>query len=249
LFPVVDLRASRVLGYGNLNSAVAENMRTGFIRLAATECVAILECALEVVALALTILLVARLARYGVDTFSDALGRLRKVPAAASILLKLFVIVLVIAVGTSLIAMVPVLLYVPWHISMHSGMHPPLKWVSMLSIDAGRLLFVLCIMPFLLDFVAHFLQRPSLEEDRPKGLLGQALSYGVIAVAVEIGLGLLLRPLQMHLGASHTGGSAICQTLMGLAVNLITSLPTIVCVVAVAMMMSAEEPVTETEPA
>jgi hypothetical protein len=36
---------------------------------------------------------------------------------------------------------------------------------------------------------------------------------------------------------------------MGLAVNLITSLPTIVCVVAVAMMMSAEEPVTETEPA
>jgi hypothetical protein len=43
-------------------------------------------------------------------------------------------------------------------------------------------------------------------------------------------------------------GAVIWQTLIGLATNLITSLPTIVCVVAIVLLaMGAEEPVTEVE--
>jgi hypothetical protein len=43
-------------------------------------------------------------------------------------------------------------------------------------------------------------------------------------------------------------GDLIRQSLIGLATNLITSLPTIVCVVAIVLLvMGAEEPVTEVE--
>ena len=251
LYPVVDPRALRASGHGDMNSALAESMRASFLRLGAMECVAILECSLKIVVLALTVLLVAQVVRYGTDAFSDAMERLRKVPAVTSTLLKLFLLVLVIGVGTTLIATVPVLLYAPWQVRMHGALSfTPgfLRWGRILSTDVGRLLFVLCVMPFFLSFVAHFLQRPPADEDAHQGLLGRALGYGTVAFAVEVALGLLLHPLQVQFAGSHAVGAVIWQTLIGLATNLITSLPTIVCVVAIVLLaMGAEEPVTEVE--
>jgi hypothetical protein len=123
-----------------------------------------------------------------------------------------------------------------------------LRWGRILSVDVGRLLFVLCVMPFFLRFVAHFLQRSSSDEDAPKGLLGRALGYGAVAVVAEAALGLLMRPLQMQLAGTSGVGDLIRQSLIGLATNLITSLPTIVCVVAIVLLaMGAEEPVAEVE--
>ena len=251
LYPVVDLRALRASGHGDMNSALAESMRASFLRLGAMECVAIVEYALKIVVLALTVLLVAQVARYGADTFSDAMERLRKVPAVTSTLLKLFLLVLVIGVGTTLIATVPVLLYVPWQVRMRGAVNATpalLRWGRILSADVGRLLFVLCVMPFFLRFVAHFLQRSSSNEDAHKGLLGRALGYGVVAFVAEAVLESLMRPLQMQLAGTSGVGDLIRQSLTGLATNLITSLPTIVCVVAIVLLvMGAEEPVTEVE--
>jgi hypothetical protein len=57
-----------------------------------------------------------------------------------------------------------------------------------------------------------------------------------------------MRPLQMQLAGTSGVGDLIRQSLIGLATNLITSLPTIVCVVAIVLLvMGAEEPVTEVE--
>jgi hypothetical protein len=104
-------------------------------------------------------------------------------------------------------------------------------------------------MPFLLDLVWR-LQRRSADEDVPRGLLGRALGYGTVAVAAEIALGLLMRPMRVTLLATPPTGALLRQTLIGLATNLITSLPTIVCIVVIAVMvMGAAEPVTEAEPA
>jgi hypothetical protein len=147
---------------------------------------------------------------------------------------------------------VPVFLYVPWQVA-HGGLHGAPRfprWASALSQDVGRLLFVCCIMPFFLDFVAHFDRESSCGEDARKGLLGRALGYGVVVFAVEVALGLLLRPLQMRLPGTPGMGALISQSLIGLAIDLITSIPTIICVVAIALMaMRADVPVTEAEPA
>ena len=252
MFPVVDLRALRASGYAGMNGALAESMRASYIRLAAVECVEILGYAAKVAALALTILLVAQVARYGVDTFSAAMERLRKVPAVTGTLLKLFLIVLVTGFVTALVVAAPEALYIPWQ-AAHGGLHavsPFPRWASILSTDVGTLLFVLCVMPFFLHFVAHFLQWPSWGENARKGLLGRALGYGAVAVVAEVALALLMRPLQMQSASAPGAGALIQQGLIGLATNLITSLPTIVCVVAIVLlMMGAEEPATEAEPA
>jgi len=59
-----------------------------------------------------------------------------------------------------------------------------------------------------------------------------------------------MRPLQMQSASVPGAGALIQQSLIGLANILITSLPTIVCVVAIVLLvMGAEEPVTEAEPA
>lgn len=240
MFPIASLRGS---SYANGDAV----LRAALIRQGAGLGVEILEYALKVVALALTILLVAQLAKYGVDTFSGAMERLRKVPAVTGTLLKLFLMVMVISVVTTLIAIVPLTLYVPWQLKMH-GPHfvPPPRWMPILSADVGRLVFVLCLMPFFLRFVAHFVPRPPSGEDGQRGLLGRALGYGTVAVVAEVALALLMRPLQMQSAST----ALIGQSLVGLAANLITSLPTLVCVVAiVVLMMGAEEPATEAEPA
>ena len=244
MFPIASLRGS---SYANGDAV----LRAALIRQGAGLGVEILEYALKVVALALTILLVAKLAKYGVDTFSGAMERLRKVPAVTGTLLKLFLMVMVISVVTTLIAIVPLTLYVPWQLNMH-GPHfvPPPRWMPILSADVGRLLFVLCVMPFFLRFVAHFAPRPPSGEDGQRGLLGRALGYGTVAVVAEVALALLMRPLQMQSASAPAAGALIQQSLVGLAANLITSLPTIVCVVAIVLqVMDAEEPVTEAEPA
>jgi hypothetical protein len=178
--------------------------------------------------------------------------RLRKVPAATSTLLKLFLLVLAIGFGTTLIATVPVLLYVPWQ-AAHGGLHafvPFPRWATTLSYDVGRLIFACCIMPFFLDFVAHFEQQASRGEDARRGLLGRAIGYGVVALLAEVALGLLMRSLRTQLAGVRGTGVLILQWAIGLAAELVTALPTIVCVVAIAlMMMRTGEPVTDAEPA
>jgi hypothetical protein len=124
------------------------------------------------------------------------------------------------------------------------------RLVSMLSIVLGSLLFVLCVMPFFLNLVFR-LQRPSFsDEEAPQGLLVRTMGYGALAVVAEVALRLLMRLMQRPLGSTPPMGSLIGQSLIGLATVLITSLPTIACVVAIAMMvMDVEEPVTDREPA
>jgi hypothetical protein len=56
--------------------------------------------------------------------------------------------------------------------------------------------------------------------------------------------------MQRPLGNTPAIGALIGQSLIGLASNLVTALPTIACVVAIALMvMDVEEPVTDGEPA
>jgi hypothetical protein len=251
LYPVVDLRALRASG-GDMNSALAESMRAGLIRQGVVLGVEILEDAGKIIVLALTILLVAQVARYGTDTFSDAMERLRKVPGVTSTLLKMILLVLGIGVGTALIAIVPVLLYIPWQIRMRGAVNATpafLRWGHTLSTGPGRMLFILCIMPIFLRFVAHFLQRTS-GGDAHKGLLRRALGYGVVAFVAEAVLESLVRPLQMQIASPPTAGAVTWQSWTGLAASLVISLPTFLCVVAIVLLaMGAEEPVTEVEPA
>lgn len=252
MFPVADLHALRASGYANSDAILANSMRASLIRQGAVGCVELLEYAAKVVVLALTIVLVTQVARYGADTFSSAMERLRKVPAVTGILLKLFLLVLAIGFVTTLIAAVPVALYVPWQIA-HGGPHglvPFPRWGATLSADVGRLLFVCCMMPFFLDFVAHFELGSSSGEDDRRGLLGRALGFGAVAVVAEAALAVLMHPLQMQLAGTPAVGAVILQSLIGLATNLITSLPTIVCVIAIVVLaMGAEAPVAEVEPA
>jgi hypothetical protein len=131
---------------------------------------------------------------------------------------------------------------------MNMSPHLP-RWVLLVSAGLGMLLFVLCVMPVFLNLVLR-LQRPSFsDEERPPGLLARALGYGALAVGVQVALGLLMRPMQMTFVGTPPMGALIGQSLIGLATNLVTSFPTIVCVVAIALMaMDAEEPVTDGEP-
>jgi hypothetical protein len=253
MFPVADLQALRASGYANSHVVLANSMRASLIRQGAVGCAEILEYAVKVVALALTIVLVTQVATHGGDTLPRAMERLRRIPGFAGTSVKLFLLVLLLGLGTTLIAAVPLALYVPWQIA-HSGPHafvPFPRWASTLSADVGRLLFVCCIMPFFLYFVAHFEeQQSSRGVDDREGLLGRSMAYGVAAVVAESGLALLLRPFQLQLAGPPALGLAIQQSLIGLATNLITSTPTIVCVVAIVLLtMKAEAQVTEAEPA
>ena len=241
LYPMVDLRAA---GYANMRTALS----IGLIRLGIIDCVLIVEGAFKVIALALMILLVTQVATQGGDTFSAALERLRKVPAVAGTLLKFYAIALVLGFATSLVTALTVFIYPPLSVAMNMSPHLP-RWVLLVSAGLGMLLFVVCVMPVFLNLVLR-LQRPSFsDEERPPGLLARALGYGALAVGVQVALGLLMRPMQMTFVGTPPMGALIGQSLIGLATNLVTSFPTIVCVVAIALMaMDAEEPVTDGEP-
>jgi hypothetical protein len=246
---LVDWRALSAARSANLNAALSNGMRGNYICLGAVDCVQIVEYAFKVVALALMILLVKQLVTLGGDTFSAALDRLRKIPAVVGTLRMFYAIVLAVGLGSGLVAVLPMTIYIPLSVEMHMSPHLP-RWVSMLSADLGSLLFVLCMMPVFLKLVFR-LQRPSFSgEERPPGLLARAMGYGALAVGAEVALGLLMRPMQRTLVGTPPMGALIGQSLIGLATDLVTSLPTIACVVAIALMvMDAEEPVTDGEPA
>lgn len=245
LYPMVYLPTSRAAGSANLNAALSN----GLIRLGAIDCVLIVEGAFKVIALALMILLVTQVDTQGGDTFSAALERLRKVPAVAGTLLKFYAVALVLGFATSLVTALTVFIYPPLSVAMHLSPHLP-RWVLLVSAGLGMLLFVLCVMPVFLNLVLR-LQRPSFSGgERPPGLLARAMGYGALAVGVQVALELLMRPMQRPLGNTPAIGALIGQSLIGLASNLVTALPTIACVVAIALMvMDVEEPVTDGEPA
>jgi hypothetical protein len=249
LYPLVDWRALRAAGYANMDAALKNSMRGQFIRAGAIDCVLIVEGAFKVIALALMVLLVTQLGTQGGDTFSAALERLRKVPAVAGTLLKFYAVALVLGFATSLVTALTVLIYPPLSVAIHLSPHLP-RWVLLVSAGLGMLLFVLCVMPVFLNLVLR-LQRPSFSgEERPPGLLARAMGYGALAVVAEVALGLLMRPMQMTFVGTPPMGALIGQSLIGLASNLVTALPTIACVVAIALMVAdVEEPVTGEEPA
>jgi len=247
LYPVVHLRTLQEAGYANMHVALQNSMRGNYIRLGASECVQIVEYAFKVIAVAVTVLLVAQIATHGADTFSAALERLRKIPAVVGTLLKFYLIVLGIGLGTALVTALLVAAYIPLWGQWHSPGLP--KWLPMVSADIGQLLF-LCVMPFLLDLVRRLERPSSADEDVPEGLLRRALGYGAVAVVAEMLLRLAMGPLRTPLVLAPEASAVIAQNLIGLATTLITALPTIVCVVAIALMvMDAAQPVTDAEPA
>lgn len=246
LYPLVHLRELRAAGYANMDAALQNSLRGNYIRLGATECVQIVEYAFKVIALAVTVQLVAQIAMHGAGTLSAALERLRKIPSVVGTLLKFFLIALGIGLGTALVAALLVAAYIPLWGQWHQPGMP--KWLPMVSADIGQLLF-LCVMPFLLDLVWRIERASFPDEDVPEGLLRRALGYGAAAVVAEILLGLAMRPLRTSLVFAPLTGALIAQNLIGLATTLITTLPTIVCVVAIALMvMDVAQPVTEAEP-
>jgi hypothetical protein len=249
IYPVVDPRTLRGTGYVTMNQALSNSMRGIYIRLGIGECVQLLECAFQIVALAVMVLLVTHVARHGDDTFSAALDRLGKIPAVTGNLVKFYVIVLLVGLGAALVEALPVLILIPLRISMHMTTRPG-RWVPMMSADLGLLFLALCMMPFFLNLVWRLL-RPSFPDDEaPDGLLKRALGYAAVAVGAEVVLRLLMRPLQAPLGVSAPMGALLKQSLIGLAANLIAAVPTIVCVVAITLLvMDAAQPVTEAEPA
>jgi len=241
MYPVFDTRTLRGMGHQQMNAAVLTSQRANFIRLGAIECVAVLEGAFEVLALAVMVLLVARIAAQGEDTVAAALGRLRNIPGVAGTLLKFYAIALAIGLGTMVIAILPAFLIVPMRLSLHWPFQI-VRWVTWISAEAGTLLFVCCVMPFLLDAVWR-LQRPeSPDEDAPPGLLARAIGYGVVAICIEIAVRLPSRLLQASLPHTPGTGPSIGQYAFGLATVLLTALPAIVCIVAITLLvMSAEE--------
>jgi len=250
LYPLVSLHTMSAAGYAAQDAAASNNMIASFIRMVAIDSILILESAFKVIVLALMVLMIKQLATHGVDTFSAALERLRNIPSVAGILLKFFAIVLLLNFAATLVAELPVILYVPLSMSMNMSPHFPPRWVVVLSADLGTLLFVLCVMPFFLRLVFR-LQRPSASgQETPIGLLPRAMIYGALVIGLQVALGLLMRPMQKPLGITPTMGALIGQSLIGLLTNLVASLPTIACVVAIALMvMDTEEPVTDGEPA
>jgi hypothetical protein len=224
-------------------------MRANLLRTGIGESVPILQGAFEVAALAVMVLLVAHVTTYGQDTFSAALSRLRMVPAVTGKLLKFYVIGLILSLGTTLVGALPILILIPLTISMHLPPSPP-KWFATLTAYLVMLLFALCVMPFFLDQVWRLLRPLSSDEEAPEGLLKSALGYATAAVSAEFVLWQVARPMHARFVASPPLGALIRQSLIGLAVNLIAAVPTIVCVVAITlMMMEAVRPVTEEEPA
>jgi len=100
-------------------------------------------------------------------------------------------------------------------------------------------------MPFFLNFVLHLQQSSSdhSEHETPEGLPMRALAYGIAAVGAEVVLGLPVRLLHVRPTGTPAMGQTVLYPVMGLVSNLITSLLTIVCVVAIVLMTtSAEEP-------
>jgi hypothetical protein len=248
LYPLVSLHTMSAAGYAAQDAAASNNMIASFIRMVAIDSILILESAFEVIALALMVLMVKQLATQGSDTFFAALERLRKIPSVAGILLKFFAIVLLLDFATTLVAELPVILYVPLTMSMHMMPHFLPRWVMVLSADLGTLLFVLCVMPVFLKLVFR-LQRPSASgQETHAGLLPRAMIYGALVIVVQVALGLLMRPMQKPLGITPAIGALMGHSLIGLVTNLVASLPTIECIVAIALMvMDAAEPVSDGE--
>jgi hypothetical protein len=235
--------------YPFMNTSLTNSMRNNLIHLGVVDFVLLVVGAFKVVALALMILLVKQLATQGRDTLSAALERLRKIPSIAGALLKFYAIALALIFATGLVAALPVILYIPLSVTMHLSPHLPI-WVLMALNDLGSLLFVLCVMPFFLNLVLR-LQRPSFSgEERPSGLLLRAMGYGALAFGIQVALGLLMRPLQRPIIGAPTISAMIGPRLIGLLTYLVNALPTIVCVVTIALMVSGtEERVTDGEPA
>jgi hypothetical protein len=81
-------------------------------------------------------------------------------------------------------------------------------------------------------------------------MLPRAIGYGALAFGIEVMLGLLMRPLQRPLVGTPPISALIGPSLIGLATNLIATLPTIACIVAIALMVAGTvQPLTDGEPA
>lgn len=249
LYPVASLRAVRGSEYVDRNTAFAQSIRAGLIRQGAVGCVELVEYAFKVIALAVIVLAVARIATQGEDSFSAAVERLQNAPGVTATLLKFYGIAIAIGFGTALVAMLPAALIVSLQVAMHWPAQI-LRWATWISAQTTMLLFVCCIMPFFLDLVWR-LQRPtSPDEEVPDGSLGHALRYGAAATGAQLAIALLFQLMQASLWGKPQAGISIGQEAFWLARDLVTALPTIVCVVAIAlMMMPGEAPVTEAEAA
>jgi hypothetical protein len=246
-FPVLNASASRGLAYPQMHAELTDRMRANFISVGILECVEVVQIAAKILALALTVLLVRQVAVQGADRFSAAWERLWMVPEVTRSLLKFFAIVIVVGLGTTLVAVLPVVVIVPLRGALHMPARIP-RWMLVLSAELGKVLFVCCVMPFLLNLVWRLEGKLSSDEKAPQELLLRALGYGAVTVSVEVGLTLLLQPIQLEV-VQRLGG-LMGQTLIGLAANLLTALPTVVCMVAISLMvLGAEVPAIEVEPA
>ncbi len=248
VFPRVPLGVIRGGGPAVLVAA-AEGALVHFVVLL---CVQILQLVLQAAIVALMIVLVMHLARYGADTLSAALHRLRQIPDLTGTLFRLSLLFFVIQLITAIVAFVPLLLFLMPH-RVPGQPLPHIHPISTLTITiiAGVWLAIVAYfaMPLFLDLVLR-VQRRSLPDGLARRQMKTRIWHWALAtivatlalVAMNLGI---LAPLRGTPAMDHL----ISRNLLRLAVALVLDLPKFVFVVAATVVvMQVGETVTQTEP-
>lgn len=259
VFPRIDsqtLHAARVAGKAGLPIVLA-GLRISTIRMVISTGDQVIQYLLQACALALMVVLVAQLAAGGECTLRSGFERLRKVPALASAVLRFAAIILGIGlvIGMAVVAAAVFASLCFAVIAIRGNVHgphaaPPIPpGMFIVVIVPAAAAFVYYVVPYLLSFVFAVQGRPTPRELVKKPMISRARRYAALTVAASGVLGLSMFFIQRYLAANSVIHNALSLNIERLAANLLTSIPTVPFIVAIALMtMSSEIPVTEAEP-
>ena len=230
---------------------VFAGLRHTSVRLVITSSTQIVQIILESFAVALTIMLVTHLYSRGADTFGSAIQRLRAIPALSRTLflfaLRLFGIGLV---GVLVAALLVVLFLVPHgaHVALPTA--TALLWRVAILASFWIAVAAYFAMPYFVDVVLYIQQHTVADDSVRRQVEAQARRYAWIAIGAGLVLGLCGGYANLSVAGTAATNHVVAGAVVKLAVDLITEVPKIAFVVAVAMLvMRTTAPERESEPA
>ena len=198
----------------------------------------IVQIILEAFAVALTIMLVTHLYRRGADTFGSAIQRLRGIPALWRTLFWFVLRLIGIGLVGVLVAALLFVLFLLPH-GAHVALPTPnaLLWKVVIFASAWIAVVAYFAMPYFVEVVLHIQQQTVADDSVRRRVEAQAQRYAWIAIGAGLVLSLCGGYANLYLARMTATNHVVWGTAVNLAVDLITEVPKVAFVVAVAMLV------------